>query len=66
MNHVCTSSNPEGKHDVDALLKFFDTLASDCWKAVSVPDPAVAAKVVLTDVGIDGAKLEAELKQETD
>jgi hypothetical protein len=27
MNYVCTSSNPEGKHDLGALLKFFATLA---------------------------------------
>jgi hypothetical protein len=69
MNHVCTSSDPEGKPDVDALLKFFDSLASDSRKTVSVPDPVfwiVAAKVVLADIGMDGAELEAELKQETD
>jgi hypothetical protein len=49
---------------VDALLRCFDTLASDSRKAVSFPDPAVATKVVLTDVGIDGAELEAEFIEE--
>jgi hypothetical protein len=64
MNYVCTSSKPEGKPDVDALLKFFDTLACDSRKALGVPDPVLAAKVVLTVVGIDGAELEAELIEE--
>jgi hypothetical protein len=66
MNQVSTSSDPEGKPKVDALLKFCDTLASDRRKAVSTPDPVVAAKVVLIVVGIDDAELEAGLKQETD
>jgi hypothetical protein len=66
MNYVCTSSNAEGKPNLDALLKFNDSLMSDSRKAVSVPDPAVTAKVVLLDVGTDGAELETTLKLETD